>query len=592
MQQDLKHILQALKFVWASSKRLTVVQLFLLIFQSFLPLINIYLLKLLIDEIEVQAKNQGENYQSIIYYLAFIGGILLFTNIVNIVSQYVTTAQSQRVTDYMSSLLQAKSIEIDLHYYEDPKYHDTLHRAQTQGLFRPVRVLQSLTSTLQSGFSLTAIAALFLLLHWGIAVVFILTALPAFFIKIYFSRVLYDWQRKTTQMERESYYLNTLVTSEEYVKEIRIFDVAHIFMNKFKALRARLYTQKMGIEGKRARAEIFSKAVEIAATIGIYGFVAYRAAQGSITVGDFVMYFQAFQKGQSTMKTMLTSLATVYENRLFLKYIFEFLQIEPQVQNSKEPISIPQLNEKITFKNVSFSYPSTRNGQKALQNINLEFKKGEVIALVGENGSGKTTLIKLLSRLYDVDDGSIEFDNEDIKNLNLSELRQKISVIFQDYSKYHLSVRDNIQIGNMHFPLDEDKIKDAANNTGAAQFIENLPDAYDNMLGLRFKKGTELSGGQWQKIALARAFYKNADIIILDEPTSAIDPLAEHEIFEKFRSIAQGKILILITHRLYNLKMANKIVVMDKGEIIETGNHKTLVEQKGKYFQMFEKQMQ
>ncbi len=348
----------------------------------------------------------------------------------------------------------------------------------------------------------------------------------------------------------------------------------------------------MGIEGKRARAEIISKTVEITATISIYGFVAYRAANGSITVGDFVMYFQAFQKGQSTMKTMLTSMATVYENRLFLKYIFEFLEIKPQVKNAINPISIPELKEKITFNNVSFIYPSARNGQKALKNINLEFKKGEVIALVGENGSGKTTLIKLLSRLYDVNDGSIQFDNHDVRNLNLNELRQKISVIFQDYSKYHLSVQDNIQIGNMHLPLDEAQIKLSAENTGAAEFIEELPERYDNMLGLRFLKGTELSGGQWQKIALSRAFYKNADIIILDEPTSAIDPLAEHEIFEKFRNLAQDKVLILITHRLYNLKMANKIVVMDKGEVIETGNHETLVKQKGKYFQMFEKQME
>mgnify|MGYP000477650468 FL=1 len=243
MREDIKYIQQALQFVWNSSSRLTILRLVLLFFQAFLPLINIYLIKLLVDEIEYQTKLTEGNYQYIIYFLTLMGSVLLLTNIVNIIAQYVTTAQSQRVTDYMSSLLQAKSIEIDLHYYEDPKYHDTLHRAQTQGLFRPVRVLESLTSTLQSGFSLTAIAALFLLLHWGIAIVFILTALPAFFIKIYFSKVLYNWQRETTQMERESYYLNTLVTSETYVKEIRVFDVAHIFMQKFKELRARLYIQ-------------------------------------------------------------------------------------------------------------------------------------------------------------------------------------------------------------------------------------------------------------------------------------------------------------------------------------------------------------
>jgi len=589
--KQLKHLQQALIFVWRSSKTFTILQLLLLIFQSLLPLINLYIIKLLVDNITIQIQNNQVNLEEVIFYVALMGGVLLLISITQIASQYISVGLSQRVSDYMAGLLQRKSVEIDLQYYEDARYHDTLHRAQTQGMHRPVRVLSSLTSLLQHGLSLTAIAGLFVFLHWGIALVLIVSALPALFIKINYSGQMYSWQHRTTQMEREAHYLNSLVTDEQYVKEIRIFDAANVFIERFKQLRAKLFTEKMGIEGRRSWAEVLGKIVEIAATVAIYGFVAYRAAQGNITIGDFVMYFQAFQKGQTSLKSTLTALASLYENRLFLQYIFEFFQVEPKVKNPEHPVPLPRLQEKITFQNVHFTYPSSKDKIEVLSDINLEFKKGEVIALVGENGSGKTTLIKTLSRLYDVNKGKILFDGKDIRTLDISDVRQKISVIFQDFSKYYLSVSENIQVSDMHRPLDVNDIKTAAQNTKADNFIEGLPEKYQNLLGLRFRKGAELSGGQWQKIALARAFYKDADIIILDEPTSAIDPLAEYDIFEKFRELAKDKILILITHRLYNLKLANTIVVMDEGKIIEQGNHQELVDQKGKYFKMFEKQM-
>ncbi len=591
MFKDIKHIYKAIGFVWNSSKKYTILQCLLIFFQALLPLINLFVLKQLIDTITHQTNLSSTNTNEILYYVILMGSILLLTNIVSITSQYISVAQSQRVSDYMSTLLQEKSVEIDLQFYEDAAYHDTLHRAQQEGLYRPIAILKSLISIFQNGLSITAIAVLFVLLHWGIAVVFILTALPAFFIKIYYSKVLFNWKRETTQLERESRYLNKLVTHQEHVKEMRVFDVSHIFIKKFKALRIRLFGEKMGIEGKRARAEAISRTVETVATISIYGFVAFRAASGNITIGDFVLYFQAFQKGQVALKATLVSLAGLYENRLFLQYIFEFLQIKPVVNNPVNPMPLPTINQSITFQNVHFTYPSSRNEIEVLKDINLEFKKGQVIALVGENGSGKTTLIKLLSRLYDVSKGSILFDGKDIKDLNISDVRQKISIIFQDFSKYDLSVTDNVTISNMHEPIDLEKVKEAVKNTKADQFINDLPDQYDNLLGLQFRKGTELSGGQWQKIALARAFYKKADIIVLDEPTSAIDPLAEHAIFEKFQEGAKNNILILITHRLYNLKMADQIIVMEKGEVIEVGKHDALVQQKGKYFKMFEKQM-
>jgi ATP-binding cassette subfamily B protein len=551
--------------------------------------VNLLLIKELVDKITLQANQPEFSFQPILFLIIGMGIILLFINIMNIVSQYVATAQQQRVTDFMSSIIQKKSVEIDLQFYEDPKYHDTLHRAQNQGIYKPVQILNSLISIIQNGLSLTAIAGLFIWLHWSIAVILILSALPALFIKVYFAKKLYNWEKKITQKERESIYLNIMLTVDKFVKEVRIFDVSKSFMQRYSTLRGEIYTEKMAIVGKQSKAEIVAKTLEVVATISIYTFVAYRAVLGKITAGGFVMYFQAFQKGQSSLKATLQSLATLYQNRLFLQYLFEFLDIKHKVKEAKDPMPLPRIEEKISFHDVNFQYPSSTH--QILKNINLEFNKGEVIAIVGENGSGKTTLIKLLCRLYDVSDGTIRFDGKDIKAISLSDVRQKISVIFQDYAEYFLSVKENIQISDMHKPLDMERIEQSARNTGADGFIKDMPLEYENMLGLRFMRGNQLSGGQWQKIALARAFYKEADIIVLDEPTSAIDPLAEYEIFEKLKDFAKDKILVLITHRLYNLKMVDQIIVMDKGEVIEQGSHEELAQKRGKYYEMFKKQM-
>ena len=587
--KHIQHIYKAIIFVWRSSPKLTIAQLVVLILLSLLPLINLLLIKELVDEITLQASLPKFSFQQVLFLIIGMGIILLLINIMNVISQYVATAQQQRVTDFMSSIIQKKSVEIDLQFYEDPTYHDTLHRAQSQGIHKPVQVLNSLISIIQNGLSLIAIAGLFIWLHWSIAVVLILSALPALFIKVYFAKKMYTWEKKITQTERESIYLNMMLTVDKFVKEIRIFDVSKTFIERYAKLRGEIYTEKMAIVGKQSKAEIIAKALEVIATVSIYMFVAYRAVLGKITAGGFVMYFQAFQKGQSSLKATLQSLATLYQNRLFLQYLFEFLDIKHKVKEAKNPMPLPKIEEKISFHDVSFKYPSSEHD--ILKNINLEFNKGEVIAIVGENGSGKTTLIKLLCRLYDVNDGTIRFDGKDIKAISLSDVRQKISVIFQDYAEYFLSVKENIQISDMHQPLDMERIEQSAKNTGADGFIKKLPLEYENMLGLRFMRGNQLSGGQWQKIALARAFYKEADIIVLDEPTSAIDPLAEYEIFEKLKDFAKDKILVLITHRLYNLKMADQIIVMDKGEVIEQGSHEELAQQRGKYYQMFKKQM-
>ncbi len=591
MKENYKHIVQALLFVWQSSKKWTILRLILLIVQSVLPLSTLYLIKLVVDSITTTLQlpvAQRDFSDTIIYVLLF--GVIAFINaIANILAQLASETQQQLVADHMSAILQAKSIEIDLEYYENPHYHNTFHRAQKQSLYRPVQLLNSLTSFLQSGLSLTAIAGLLVFLHWSIALVLILSTLPLVIVRLRYSKKLYTWEKSRTSLERESRYLNQLMTDVKFAKEVRIFDFGKVLSDKFSNLRKRLFQEKFNIQKHRSWASFAAHGGEILAVTGTYLFIAYRTVQGNITIGDLVMYFQAFQKGQSLLQTVMRSLVQLYENRLFLNYIFEFLQLQPKIKAAENPSSFPEsLKEGIQFENITFQYPLTQ--KQVLKDISATFPKGKVIALVGENGSGKTTLIKLLCRLYDPDSGSIRLDGIDIKKGDLPQLRSKIAVIYQDFAHYFFTAGENIQISDLQQPSREKMIA-AAQASGVDDFIKQLPNTYDQKLGREFFDGAELSIGQWQKIALSRAFYKDAEIIILDEPTSSIDPLAEHKIFSQLNALKKNKIIILVTHRLYNLKMADKIIVMDAGRIIEKGTHEELVTKEGIYKRMFEKQM-
>lgn len=591
MNVHFSHIRQALHFVWTSSKKWTIIRLVLLVAQAFVPLATLYLMKLVVDVITIalQSPEAERDFSGITLYVLLFGAVALFNAVVNILAQLAGEAQQQLVADHMSAVLQAKSIEIDLEYYENPEYHDTFHRAQEEALYRPVQILNSLTAFLQNGLSLGVIAGLLLFLHWGIAVVLILSTLPLVFVRLRFSRKLYEWEKSRTSLERESWYINWVLTAAYFAKEVRLFDFGKALSGQFSGLRDRLFGEKLAIQQLRSWASLAAQGGEILAVTGTYLFIAYQTIQGAITLGDLVMYFQAFQKGQGLLHGVMSSMVRLYESRLFLHYIFDFLRLQPKIKEPAQPDPLPDiLREGIVFEDVTFHYPLTR--QEVLKNISATFPKGQVVALVGENGSGKTTLIKLLCRLYDPDAGAIRIDGVDLRTCSTEQLHRKIAVIYQDFAQYHFTVKENIQISDLQ-AASEEKVVESARASGADVFIQQLPRTYDQRLGREYFDGAELSQGQWQKIALSRAFYKDAEIIILDEPTSSIDPLAEHTIFSKLSELRTGKIIILVTHRLYNLKLADKILVMDNGRIVEEGSHEELVAKGGKYRRMFEKQI-
>ena len=584
--QSYHYILKSLRFVWISSKKWTIILLIFHFIQAILPVLSLYMIKLIVDAVTNSSKT---DFSEVIHYILVFGGIQLLQAILQNYRQLISETQQQLVSDYMSEVIIDKAVDIDISYYENAAYHNTFHQAQKQALYRPVQILNNLTEFLSSTFLLISLAGLLFFLHWGIALILICFALPIAGVKWYYSRKLYEWERNRTELEREAAYLNHVLTSDSYAKEVRIFNLGEILKKRFTEVRKALFGEKFKINNQRAKAGVLAKSTEIIAMVLAYGYIAWNTFNGNSTIGDLVMYFQAFQKGQSAIQQLLQSVVGLYSNRLFLSHLFELLEVESLVKPPEETIPLQNLENSIRLESVGFVYPNTE--KKVLKNINLELKKGQIIAFVGENGSGKTTLIKLLCKLYHPNEGKILWDKIDFKNTSLSDLRQRISVIYQDFAKYQFSIGENIQIGDLASPLSEPARQSAAEKSGALRFIDKFPKGYDQILGGMFKKGSELSGGQWQKIALARAFYKDAEIIILDEPSSSIDPLAEAEIFEHFKTLAKDKILILVTHRLYNLKIADKIVVLNNGEIVEEGTHLDLVEKKGLYSEMFEKQV-
>ena len=451
--------------------------------------------------------------------------------------------------------------------------------------------MNGLVQVAQSGISLLAMAGLLFSFHWGIAAILFVAAIPGLFVRLRYACQTYRWQRRSTPAERQAWYFHWMLTGDVHAKEIRQFGLGPLFRRRFRDLRQQLRREKIEIATRRSIAELVSQASATIAVFGSYAFIAYRAVQGAITLGDLVMYYQAFQRGQGFLREMLGGLAGLYEDNLFLSNLHEFFELKSKVVEPPHPRPVPQpMQTGLAFDHVSFRYPT--GTREVLEDISLTIRPGEVVALVGENGSGKTTLIKLLCRLYDPASGIITLDGIDLRQLETTALRREISVIFQDYAQYHLTARENIWFGNVTLPPDQERIAAAARHAGADEVIAGLPQGYETILGKWFEDGEELSVGEWQKVALARAFLRDAQIIVLDEPTSALDARAEYEVFKKFRQLAAGRTVILISHRFSTVRMADRIFVLEGGRIIESGTHDELVRLGGTYARLFETQAQ
>ena len=583
----------ALRLVWQSSPGWTIARLVLVVFQGLLPLAIIYLAKLIIDTVTVglQASDPDAVFERVLPLIILAGAVTIFNSLCQSLTELVNTAHAQQVTDYMQGIIHVKSVEADLEYYENAKYHDALQRAQQEAPYRPPQILNRLAQASQNAISLVAMVGLLVSLHWGIIGLLLVATIPAVLVRMKYSRIMYTWQRRRTQLERESMYLGWMLTNEQFAKEVRLFDLGYWFGEEYKQIRQQLYREKLSLSTKRSLAFFLSQAFAGILIFSVFAYIIYQTVRGVLLLGDLVLYYQALQRGQNNLRLTLNNLSGLYEDNLFLANLYEFLDLKPRIKESEQPKPLPaKFEQGIAFNNVSFQYADS--ARQALKNINLTIKPGETIALVGENGSGKTTLIKLLCRLYDPTSGNITIDGMDLRLFEIAELRRQVSVIFQDYAKYHFSAEENIRLGNIEVEPKDANILSAAKRSGAHEVITKLPQGYDTVLGKLFDRGEELSIGQWQKVALARAFLRDSQVIVLDEPTSAMDPKAEYEIFKKFRELIQDQSAILITHRLSTVKMADRIYVMDNGSIVESGTHEELMQLQQSYAHLFETQAQ
>ncbi|MBK8881205.1 MAG: ABC transporter ATP-binding protein [Bacteroidales bacterium] len=580
---------ESLKIVWESSPGWATANILVSVIRSFLPLLLIWLLKILIDGITKAATSgSGMHSENVIVMLIAVVAVYFLDEAFSDLSGYIRKKQSLDLEVYMYGLLHSKSVKLDLINFEKPEYFDCLTRAAREAPWRPNIILNNLVAFLRGLLSLLLMAGLILSLHWAIAVVLLAANIPSVWLRLHYAGILYNFQREQTPEARKSAYFNWLLTGDRPSREIRLFGLGNYFIDLFKQSFIRQKEDEINIIRKRTLIELVSNLFKASAFMAALWVIAGKTINGSLSLGQMAMFLLAFRQGMIYIKDLFSSMAGLYEDSLFIEDTFEFLSLEENIKVTA-PVVIPSpLTKSIILENVSFTYPG--NLIKTINNVSFEIRKGDIIALVGPNGAGKSTLVRLLCRLYDPDSGSIKYDGDNIKNMDPDEYRKFFSVVFQDFMLYNLKAGENIRMGNINEKESYEKIRSAAISAGVDEVFSGLPDGYDTVIGNLFNNSRELSWGEWQKIAIARALYRDSPLLILDEPASALDADTEFEIFSRFREIVRGRTSILISHRFTNVKLADRIIVLDKGSVIETGTHVELLENGGTYSKMFLKQ--
>ncbi|WP_421897985.1 ABC transporter ATP-binding protein [Marinoscillum sp.] len=581
---------EVLGIIWNCSKSWTFYRMLLSIVNGILPLGTLYLIKKIVDEIVLLADGLGQDdfpYESFVVYIGLWLGLILVTALLGLLLDYISEVHNHILSNHMQGMIQEKALAVEYRFYDTDNYHDIFHRAQREASSRPQRLLNDLTTFISSGASLIILSTIFLSLHWAIGLAFVLIAIPTALVQFKFIRKFHEYKLKTTQLERKANYLNQLITFKPYAKENRIYAIGPEVRRLFIKAKDELLAGNLRILNTYLKSNIGTVFIEILFLGGIFYYVIVQTGSGILSIGSMVMYFQAFQRGQKSMKDVLSALNKILEQKLFLKHLLEFLHlkgVQPDADPSKVKI---ESIAKIEIKDVGFSY--LNDSFEVLKHINLTLNTGEILAIVGENGSGKSSLVKLLCGFHSPSAGEILIDGKNINDIDNDSYWNQVSTLFQDYSKYHLSAGFNVSLREGHW--DEKLLREGTDKAGATEVIDALPHGFKTQLGKEFKGSSELSGGQYQRLALSRALYKSASVLILDEPTSFIDGNSERIFLQQLREISRDRIVIMISHKLSNIILADKICVLHEGHKVEFGSHDELIKANSYYKKMFEPQL-
>ncbi|WP_116125693.1 ABC transporter ATP-binding protein [Lewinella sp. IMCC34183] len=575
------------RLIWKTSPSLTLTNIVLRVLQAALPTAKLYVGKLIIDEVIRLLDVSG----STTYLWELVALELLLFLVSDLLSRGINLVDSllaDLYTNQTSVDLMRHAAILDLYHFEDSEFYDKMERARRQTTSRSTLISQ-LLAQFQSTVTLIFLGVSVAAFNPWLILLLVVAVIPSFIQENYFNQQVYSLTRSWTPERRELDYLRYIGASDTTAKEVKIFGLADFITERFRVLSLKYYHANRKLSIKRASWGAFFSAISALTYYGAYVLIIFQTINGVITVGSLTFLSGAFRQMQQGLQSVLSRFATIGESALYLQDLFDFFAIRPNIADRAGSIPFPgEVRIGWEFENVSFRYPNTE--QYAIRNLSFKLPAGEKVALVGENGAGKTTLVKLLARLYEPTEGRILLDGRDLRDYELTTLRDNVGVIFQDFFRYQMTARENIVVGRVEESENEARILDSARKSLAEDVVTALPDGYDQLLGRRFANSVDLSGGQWQKIALARAYMRDAQLLILDEPTSALDARAEYEVFQRFTELIAGKTAVLISHRFSTVRMADHILFLEYGGLVEEGSHEELIALGGRYAELFDLQ--